>query len=117
MNARLPGIVVPNGFTIPFYYYDEFLRANKLDDAIYTLLNDQKFVHDPAYRREKLVDLRETHQAGASLMNKLRAQILAPGEVGVSREGFVCAQLFQLGRLAKLQRSRTLHDRSERSRR
>src|SRR5687767_3830746 len=22
MNARLPGIVVPNGFTVPFYYYD-----------------------------------------------------------------------------------------------
>src|SRR6266545_4843770 len=33
MNARLPGIVVPNGFTIPFYYYDQFLQANELDDA------------------------------------------------------------------------------------
>ena len=29
MGARLPGIVVPNGFTIPFYYYDQFLKANK----------------------------------------------------------------------------------------
>ncbi|HJP91776.1 MAG TPA: PEP/pyruvate-binding domain-containing protein [Pyrinomonadaceae bacterium] len=59
MNARLPGIVVPNGFTIPFYYYDEFIKRNKLDDAIFGLLNDQKFVHDPAYRREKLVQLRQ----------------------------------------------------------
>jgi len=59
MNARLPGIVVPNGFTIPFYYYDQFLEANKLDDAIYALLNDQKFVHDPPYRRERLASLRE----------------------------------------------------------
>jgi hypothetical protein len=75
MNARLPGIVVPNGFTIPFYYYDEFLKANKLDDAIYTLLNDQKFVHDPAYRRGKLVNLRESMKQ-AQFDDRLRAQIL-----------------------------------------
>jgi hypothetical protein len=59
LNARLPGIVVPNGFTIPFYYYDEFVTQNKLDDVIFGLLNDQKFVHDPAYRREQLVQLRQ----------------------------------------------------------
>src|SRR6185295_17211970 len=68
-------IVVPNGFTIPFYYYDEFLKANKLDDAIYTLLNDQKFVHDPAYRRQKLLNLRESIQQG-QFDDRLRAQIL-----------------------------------------
>ncbi|HEV7474523.1 MAG TPA: PEP/pyruvate-binding domain-containing protein [Pyrinomonadaceae bacterium] len=75
MSARLPGIVVPNGFTIPFYYYDDFLKANKLDDAIYALLNDQKFVHDPAYRRGKLVDLRERIKQG-KFDDQLRAQIL-----------------------------------------
>ncbi|HEX9424649.1 MAG TPA: PEP/pyruvate-binding domain-containing protein, partial [Pyrinomonadaceae bacterium] len=75
MNARLPGIVVPNGFTIPFYYYDLFLRANKLDDAIFGLLNDQKFVHDPAYRREQLVGLRERIKQG-KFDETLRAQIL-----------------------------------------
>jgi hypothetical protein len=75
MSARLPGIVVPNGFTIPFYYYDQFLKANKLDDAIYTLLNDQKFVHDPAYRREKLTSLRASIQH-AKFDESLRAQIL-----------------------------------------
>ena len=51
MNANLPGIIVPGGFTIPFYYYDEFIKRNNLDDEIFALLNDQKFVHDPAYRR------------------------------------------------------------------
>jgi hypothetical protein len=75
MGARLPGIIVPNGFTIPFYYYDQFLKTNKLDDAIYTLLNDQKFVHDPAYRRQKLVTLRESIQH-AKFDERLRAQIL-----------------------------------------
>lgn len=75
MNARLPGIVVPNGFTIPFYYYDQFLKQNKLDDAIYTLLNDQKFVHDPAYRREKLNGLRERIKK-APFAETLRDQIV-----------------------------------------
>ena len=59
MNARLPGIIVPGGFTIPFYSYDEFIKRNNLDDVIFGLLNDQKFVHDPAYRREQLVMLRQ----------------------------------------------------------
>ena len=75
MNAHLPGIFVPNGFTVPFHYYDEFLKASKLDDAIYALLNDKKFVHDPAYRREQLVALRAKIQA-AKFDDALRAQIL-----------------------------------------
>lgn len=75
MNAHLPGILVPNGFSIPFYYYDQFLEANKLDDAIYALLNNQKFVHDPAYRREQLANLRERIQLGKFDEN-LRTTIL-----------------------------------------
>lgn len=75
MNARLPGIMVPNGFSIPFYYYDEFLKTNNLDDAIYALLNDQKFVHDPAYRRQKLAGLRESIKQG-KFNERLGAQIL-----------------------------------------
>ncbi len=75
MNARLPGILVPAGFTLPFFYYDEFLKANKLDDAIFTLLNDQKFVHDPVYRRAQLVSLRARIQQG-KFDAKLQEQIL-----------------------------------------
>ena len=75
MNAHLPGIVVPGGFTIPFYYYDEFIKRNNLDDAIFGLLNDQKFVHDPAYRREQLVQLRQKIET-AEFAPELRQQIL-----------------------------------------
>jgi hypothetical protein len=75
MYARLPGIEVPGGFTIPFYYYDDFIKQNKLDDAIYGLLNDQKFVHDPAYRREQLVKLRARIQ-GAEFDADLRKAVL-----------------------------------------
>jgi hypothetical protein len=78
MFARLPGIVVPNGFTIPFHYYDEFIQNNQLDDVIFGLLNDQKFVHDPAYRREKLVQLRqqvETAEFNPALREKVLAKV------------------------------------------
>ncbi len=75
MHARLPGIVVPDGFTIPFFYYDQFFKENHLDDALYEMLNDQKFVHDPAYRRTRLAALREKIQAG-TINQTLRAEIL-----------------------------------------
>jgi hypothetical protein len=75
MNARLPGIVVPNGFTIPFHYYNRFLIANHLDDAIYSMLNDQKFVHDPVYRKQQLNSLRERIQQD-KFDDKLAAQIV-----------------------------------------
>jgi len=75
MFARLPGIVVPDGFTIPFHYYDEFINRNKLDEVIFGLLNDQKFVHDPAYRREKLVQLRQQIE-NAEFDPSLRQKVL-----------------------------------------
>jgi rifampicin phosphotransferase len=64
MRARLPGIIIPNGFTIPFFYYDQFIRENRFDETIDEMLNDQKFVHDPSYRRSRLNDLREQMQKG-----------------------------------------------------
>lgn len=76
MFARLPGIVVPAGFTIPFHYYDEFIKHNQLDDVIFGLLNDQKFVHDPAYRRAQLVKLRQQMET-AEFNPALREQVLA----------------------------------------
>lgn len=75
MSARLPGIVVPGGFTIPFYYYDDFMRANNFDDEIYGLLNDQKFIHDPPYRKQKLAAMRERIKGG-EVDSELRDQIL-----------------------------------------
>jgi len=75
LNAHLAGIVVPDGFTIPFYYYDDFIQANKLDDVIYALMNNQRFVHDPAYRREQLTELRQKIVSG-KFDDQLRARVL-----------------------------------------
>lgn len=75
MRARLPGIAVPGGFSLPFYYYDQFIKENKLDDAIFEMMNDQRFVHDPAYRRERLTAMRERIQKG-TINDALRAEVL-----------------------------------------
>ncbi|HEY8228299.1 MAG TPA: PEP/pyruvate-binding domain-containing protein, partial [Pyrinomonadaceae bacterium] len=75
MHARVHGIIVPAGFTIPFFYYDQFLRENKLDDAIFEMLNNQKFVHDPAYRRQYLAKMRERIQQ-ARMNTALRNDVL-----------------------------------------
>jgi hypothetical protein len=75
IHARLRGFSVPPGFTIPFFYYDQFVKDNKLDDAIYTMLDDQKYVHDPAYRRAYLVRMRENFQKG-KFSAALRTEIL-----------------------------------------
>jgi rifampicin phosphotransferase len=86
MSARLPGIVVPDGFTIPFFYYDQFIKENKLEDAIYEMMNDQRFVHDPAYRREQLTLMRERIQKGkvnaklcAEVMRRVAAEYAGKG--------------------------------------
>jgi hypothetical protein len=85
-HAHLPGIAIPPGFTIPFFYYDAFLRENKLDNAIYAMLNDQKFVHDPAYRRAFLTKMRERFEQGkidpqvrAELLRRLHAEFAGKG--------------------------------------
>jgi hypothetical protein len=75
MKARLSGIIVPNGFTIPFYYYDQFIKENKLEEPIYNMLEDKRFVHDPAYRRERLTELRVSIQKGR-MNDQLRAEVL-----------------------------------------
>ncbi|MBC7933651.1 MAG: PEP/pyruvate-binding domain-containing protein [Rubrivivax sp.] len=74
-RSRLAGVVVPKGFGIPIYYYDQFMKDNNLDEAILEMMNDQKFVHDPAYRRERLTEMRATIQRGA-VSSELREAVL-----------------------------------------
>jgi hypothetical protein len=74
-RARIPGISVPPGFGIPIRFYDQFVKENKLEDAIFEMMNDQKFVHDPAHRRARLTELRERFKAG-SVGGELRGALL-----------------------------------------
>ena len=74
-RARIPGISVPAGFGIPITYYDEFVKENNLEESIYEMMSDQKFVHDPAYRRERLTEMRARFRGG-KVGDKLRDALL-----------------------------------------
>jgi hypothetical protein len=63
INARVPGIIVPDGFSIPFHWYDEFMKLHGFDKRIEELMEDLDFVHNPRYRREKLEQFRNDIQA------------------------------------------------------
>lgn len=76
LNANIPGISVPDGFTVPFYWYDKFIKDNKINETIDQLLDDNDFVHNPRYRRQRLEALRAAIQNG-KFDDKLREQIIA----------------------------------------
>lgn len=62
--GRVGGIVVPAGFSIPFFYYRQFVEENKLDEAILEMLGNDRFNHDPPYRKQRLAEMRARLQAG-----------------------------------------------------
>lgn len=64
LNARTAGFIVPDGFTVPFYWYDKFMKENGLDSVIEELMGDNDFVHNPKYRRQKLEEFRLSIQNG-----------------------------------------------------
>lgn len=51
--------VVPAGFAVPFYWYQEFLRINGLDRTIGALLANPRVRSDAAFRRQQLSALRD----------------------------------------------------------
>lgn len=63
-QGSLSQITVPQGFSIPFYYYVQFTAENNLDEPILQMLAEYRFNHDPAYRRTRLAALRETIEHG-----------------------------------------------------
>ena len=50
---------VPNGFAIPFYFYDEFMKANGLDNDVDQMLADEEFQADFDIQDDMLDDLRD----------------------------------------------------------
>lgn len=75
INSRVRGVIVPNGFTLPFYYYSQFMKENGFEAKVEELLNDNDFVHNPRIRREKLKEFRAQIQNG-KMDKKLEAEIL-----------------------------------------
>lgn len=64
MNAKIAGVTIPDGFSVPFYYYDRFMKDNGFDQVIDEMINDNDFVHNPRVRRQKLDEFRRSIQNG-----------------------------------------------------
>jgi rifampicin phosphotransferase len=75
VNAKLPNIVVPNGFGIPFAHYQKFMETNGFEDKIIELMENNDFVHNPSVRRKKLEEFRAEIQNG-KVDERLRAEIV-----------------------------------------
>ncbi|MDQ2745820.1 MAG: hypothetical protein M3T96_00985 [Acidobacteriota bacterium] len=84
--AKKPDIVVPEGFTVPFYWYDKFMRENGFDDKMDDLMNDNDFVHNPRIRRQKLDEFRQAiidakfdEQLKTEIINRWRTELGGQG--------------------------------------
>ncbi|HUR96505.1 MAG TPA: PEP/pyruvate-binding domain-containing protein [Pyrinomonadaceae bacterium] len=64
LNARVAGVIVPDGFSVPFYWYRSFMESNGLNDKIADYQDDLQFVHNPRVRRQKLEEFRSAIQKG-----------------------------------------------------
>lgn len=54
-----PEGTIPNGFGVPFYYYDEFMKFNNFYDAAEAMINDPDFINDLDTRIDMLKDFRK----------------------------------------------------------
>lgn len=73
--ARVPGIIVPDGFSVPFHWYAKFMKDNGFDRQIAEWQDDLEFVHNPRVRRQKLEEFRNKIQQ-APFDPQLKAQII-----------------------------------------
>jgi rifampicin phosphotransferase len=62
IHARI-GVEVPPGFAIPFRCYQDFIRRNRLEERIASAVEEDRFVHDPVYRKARLAEIRGWIQA------------------------------------------------------
>ncbi len=62
IRARVPGVIIPDGFSIPYYWYDKFMKDNGFDLKIGEWQDDLEFVHNPRVRRQKLEEFRNAIQ-------------------------------------------------------
>ncbi|MGH9764480.1 MAG: PEP/pyruvate-binding domain-containing protein, partial [Blastocatellia bacterium] len=75
IHAGIPGFDVPPGFAIPFHYYRELLARNHLEDRIQSAVEEDRFVHDPKYRKLRLAEIRGWIQNGV-LDEKFKQAVL-----------------------------------------
>ncbi|MFN0140950.1 MAG: PEP/pyruvate-binding domain-containing protein [Pyrinomonadaceae bacterium] len=75
MARRVAGVTIPDGFSIPYHWYDKFMRGHGFDKTIEQLMEENDFVHNPRYRRQKLEEFRKKIQA-AKFDDELRSAVV-----------------------------------------
>lgn len=75
IRARVTGITIPDGFSVPYYWYDKFMKANGFDEKIAVWQDDLDFVHNPRVRRQKLEQFRAEIQK-APFDDVLKADVI-----------------------------------------
>ena len=53
-----PEGTIPNGFGVPFYFYDEFMKFNGFYEEVEEMIADPTFISDLEFRIDKLKDFR-----------------------------------------------------------
>ena len=54
-----PEGTIPDGFGIPFYYYDEFMQYNDFYEEAEVMINNPSFIDDMEFREDRLRDFRD----------------------------------------------------------
>jgi rifampicin phosphotransferase len=75
LNNKIPNIVVPDGFTVPFYWYNRFIKENGFDKVLAENLESNDFIHNPRHRKTKLEEFRNMIQNG-KFDEDLKAEII-----------------------------------------
>jgi hypothetical protein len=86
INAKIPSLAVPDGFTVPFYWYNKFMEDNGFDEKVDEYLDDNDFVHNPRIRRRMLEAFRAEIQAGKFDEN-LKAEIIEKWKTELKSQG------------------------------
>jgi len=60
----LPQGMVPDGFAVPFYFYDEFMKYNNFYQEAVEMMADDAFKNDPQVRQSALTDFRKKIKKG-----------------------------------------------------
>ncbi|MGI8883123.1 MAG: PEP/pyruvate-binding domain-containing protein, partial [Pyrinomonadaceae bacterium] len=84
LNAKMLGFTVPDGFAVPFFWYDGFMKKHGFDREIENFLDDNDFVHNPRVRRQKLEEFRKKIQS-AEFDEELRGQIIQKWKTQLGR--------------------------------
>lgn len=58
-NFGFPEGTIPDGFGIPFYYYDEFMKYNGFYDQVEQMITNDNFINDLDTRIDMLKDFRK----------------------------------------------------------